>query len=182
MSRRSINPKARKGPTPSASGSLTNYITPRGFEAMGERLKYLWKVQRPQVTREVSEAAAQGDRSENAEYIYGKKKLREIDREVRFLQKRMEELEVVHPSAAQEGKVYFGAYVMLEDEDGQEMSFQLVGPDEFDAAKNRISVDAPIARALLGKEEGDEVRVVRPRGHLMVTIEEISYEEPAKGE
>lgn len=141
------------------------------------RLEDLWKVQRPIVTREVSEAAAHGDRSENAEYIYGKKKLREIDREVRFLRKRLEELQIVHPSPSQEGRVYFGAYVVLECEDGEELRFQLVGPDEYDMALNRISVDSPVARALLGKEEGDEVMVVRPRGRLRVTIEEISYEE-----
>ena len=175
MSRRAIKPTPRKGPTRSASGSLTHYITPRGFQAMADRLAFLWKIQRPQVTREVADAAAQGDRSENAEYIYGKKKLREIDREVRFLQKRMEELQVVHPAPSQEGRVYFGAYVTLEDEEGELRSFQLVGPDEFDASKNRISVDAPMAKALLGKEEGDEVRVVRPRGTLLVTIEEITY-------
>jgi transcription elongation factor GreB len=178
MSRRSINPTPRKGPTPSASGSTTSYITPRGHKKLMDRLEYLWKVQRPAVTREVSVAAAHGDRSENAEYIYGKKKLRQIDGEVRFLRKRLEELEVVHPSTSQAGRVYFGAHVVLEAEDGEELRYQLVGPDEFDAALGRISVDSPLAKALLGKEEGDEVKVIRPRGTLMVVIEEINYDLP----
>ena len=171
-----MKPRQPRGPTRAASGSSTCYITPRGYRALVQELERLWKVDRPRVTQEVADAAAQGDRSENAEYIYGKKRLREIDRRVRFLSKRLDELQVVEPSSAQEGRVFFGAWVTIENEDGEESRFQLVGPDEYDPGAQRISVDSPMARALLGRAEGDEVRVDRPRGRAMVTIVEISYE------
>lgn len=170
-----MKPDPPRGPQKSASGSITPYITSRGFKALQAELDHLWKVERPKVTQEVSAAAAQGDRSENAEYIYGKKRLREIDRRVRFLSKRLDELQVVEPSPSQAGRVFFGAFVTIEDEDGETNCYQLVGPDEFDLKQNRISVDSPLAKALLRKEEGDEVTVRRPKGPTVVTIVSIEY-------
>jgi len=175
VSRRSLNPRLPSGPTRSASGSTTQYITPRGYQALVDEIDRLWRVERPKITQEVADAAALGDRSENAEYLYGKKKLREIDRRLRFLSKRLDELEVIRPSSEQHGRVCFGAYVTIENEEGDESCYQLVGPDEYDASQGRISVDSPLARALLGKVEGDEAEVVRPRGKTTVTILEIRY-------
>ncbi|AKU89798.1 Transcription elongation factor GreB [Vulgatibacter incomptus] len=152
------------------------YITPEGFKTLQAELERLWKVDRPKVTTEVMWAAAQGDRSENAEYIYGKKKLREIDRRIRFLSKRLDALTVVEPSAEQEGKVFFGAWVRVEDEDGEEATYRIVGPDELDVRSGKISVESPLARALLGKKVGDEVHVVRPKGEADLAILEIRYE------
>jgi transcription elongation factor GreB len=176
MSRWSMKPRPPKGPTRAASGSTTNLITARGYAMLSAELEQLWKVERPKVTQEVADAAAHGDRSENAEYIYGKKRLREIDRRLRFLSKRLDVLEVVRPAPEQRGRVFFGAEVTVEDEQGQEASYQIVGPDEYDLKQGRISVDSPMARALLGKREGDEVRVQRPRGPAQVTIVEIRYD------
>ena len=127
------------------------------------------------MTREVADAAALGDRSENAEYIYGKKRLREIDARVRFLTKRLDELTVVRDAPAGDGKVYFGAWVRLEDGAGDELTYRIVGPDEFDVEAGKISVDSPVGRALLRKEEGDEVMVRRPRGDTVYTILEVRY-------
>jgi len=155
----------------------SNYITPEGERRLREELEHLWRVERPRVTREVSNAAAQGDRSENAEYIYGKRRLREIDRRLRWLAKRLDELVVVDPKPAQEGVVYFGARVRLEAEDGEVVEYRLVGPDEFDVAEGRISVDSPVGRALLGRTEGDEVVVRRPRGEAAFTVLEVRYRE-----
>ncbi len=151
------------------------YITRQGFQALQAELEKLWKVERPRVTAEVSAAAALGDRSENAEYIYGKKKLREIDRRVRYLTKRLESLTVVEPSKEQEGKVFFGAWVTIEDEDGVESTYQIVGPDEFDIKARKISMESPMAKALLGKREGDSAVVQRPKGEVEVTITRIKY-------
>jgi transcription elongation factor GreB len=172
-----MKPRKPRGPTRAASGSTTNYITPRGYRLLQEELSRLWNVERPKVTQEVADAAAHGDRSENAEYIYGKKRLREIDWRLRFLSKRIDELQVVQPSPAQHGKVFFGAYVTLENEDGEESRYQIVGPDEYDLKQNRISVDSPMAKALLGRAEGDEVKVTRPKGVATVTIVEIGYDD-----
>ncbi len=152
------------------------YITPEGFKALQSELDRLWKVDRPKVTNEVMWAAAQGDRSENAEYIYGKKKLREIDRRIRYLSKRLDSLTVVEPSPEQEGKVFFGAWVEVEDQEGEPASYRIVGPDEFDVRARKISVESPLARALLGKRVGDEVVVVRPKGEAELTILAIRYE------
>jgi len=171
-----MKPQLPQGPTKSASGSATNYITPRGYRQLNDQVAHLWKVERPKVTREVADAAAQGDRSENAEYIYGKKKLREIDRQLRFLSKRIDELQVVQASPAQRGKVYFGAYVTVENQEGESARFQIVGPDEYDLKQDRISVDSPMGRALLGRAEGDEVQVTRPRGVAVVSIVQIDYD------
>jgi len=156
--------------------SRSRYITPAGFERLRRELEQLWHQERPRVTQEVAAAAAQGDRSENAEYIYGKKRLREIDARLRFLSKRLDELTVVRPSPEQRGRVYFGAWVTVEDEEGCETRYRIVGPDEFDASRGRISIDSPVARALLQREEGDEVTVRRPRGETVYTIVEIAYE------
>ena len=153
----------------------TNYITREGWEKLERELRFLWKEERPRVTQAVSEAAALGDRSENAEYIYGKKRLREIDRRVRFLSKRMDQLEVIYPSPQQEGKVFFGAYVDLVDEDDNEVTYQLVGPDEFELRENRISIDSPMARALIGKQVDDEVKVVTPTGDKYYFVSSIYY-------
>lgn len=152
------------------------YITREGFETLQAELERLWKVDRPKVTSEVMWAAAQGDRSENAEYIYGKKKLREIDRRIRFLSKRLDSLTVVEHSPEQEGKVFFGAWVTVEDEDGVEATYRIVGADEFDIRARKISVESPLAKALLGKKVGDETLVARPKGEVELTILEIRYD------
>lgn len=144
--------------------------------ALDQELKYLWKVERPQVTQAVSEAAAMGDRSENAEYIYGKKRLREIDRRVRFLSKRLDELKIVDPSPQQEGKVFFGAWVRLENDAGEEKVYRIVGADEFNPAKNWISINSPVARALIGKTLDDEIDVMTPSGMACYLVLEISYQ------
>ena len=128
------------------------------------------------MTREVSEAAALGDRSENAEYIFGKKKLREIDRRIRFLSKRLDELVVVEAPPEQRGRVYFGAFVELEDEAGERLEVRVVGPDEFDVAAGRISLASPLGRALIGKQEGDEFSFQRPKGAVRYTVLRIRYE------
>lgn len=160
---------------PQARGTL--YITRAGAEKLRAELKHLLTVERPKVTAEVSFAASLGDRSENAEYIYGKKRLREIDRRLRFLDKRLEKLTVVEPGTAPDpSKVFFGATVALEnEEDGSKVRYQLVGPDETDLKTGKISVDSPVGRALLGKKQGDVVTVNRPRGEIDFVIEAIKY-------
>ncbi|MEZ4216804.1 MAG: transcription elongation factor GreB [Myxococcota bacterium] len=157
-----------------------HYITREGRAALAAELDRLWRIERPRVTREVQVAAAHGDRSENAEYIYGKKRLREIDRRVRFLQKRLDELTVVDAPPARRDRVFFGAWVTLEDDDGEERVYRIVGPDEFDAARGFVSMDSPIGRALLGRAVGDEVVVRRPKGEAAFEIVAIGYEPPAE--
>jgi len=153
----------------------SNYITREGWDRLDKELKYLWKEERPLITKSVSEAAAQGDRSENAEYIYGKRRLREIDRRVRFLVKRTENLTIVYYQPQQEGKVYFGAWVKLINEDDKEVSYRLVGPDEWDVKKGEISIDSPMARALIGKKVDDEVVVQTPEGERVYDVIKIWY-------
>jgi len=153
----------------------SNYITPEGFARLQEEYDHLWLVERPKVTEAVSVAAALGDRSENADYIYGKKRLREIDSRVRFLQKRMDDLVVVDAAPARDDKVYFGAWVTLEDDQGEQVEYRLVGPDEFDASRGYISVDAPVGKALIGKEIDDEVIVKRPKGSVAYSILAVRY-------
>ncbi|WP_448547094.1 transcription elongation factor GreB [Thalassotalea fusca] len=153
----------------------SNYITREGWQRLDQELKYLWKEERPRVTKAVSEAAALGDRSENAEYIYGKKRLREIDRRVRFLMKRLEDLTIVYPEKQQEGKVFFGAKVTLLNEQDEELSYRLVGPDEWDVKKGEISIDSPMARALIGKRVDDEVVVKTPEGEKYFDVINITY-------
>lgn len=152
------------------------YITPEGFRRLQAELDQLWTVERPKVTAEVSAAAAQGDRSENAEYQYGKRRLREIDRRMRYLAKLVDRLTVVQPDKAQQGRVFFGATVTVEDEDGERATYRIVGPDEFDVKAGKISMESPLAKALLGKRLDDEVTVQRPRGAGEVTIVDIRYE------
>ena len=152
------------------------YVTRAGAEQMHRELLRLLSVERPKVTAEVSAAAAQGDRSENAEYIYGKKRLREIDRRIHFLQRRLDTSTVVTPSEqTDDSRVYFGATVTLEDEDGAEVTYQIVGPDEIDTKGGRISVGSPVGKALLGKRKGDSVEVIRPRGEIELTVVRIRY-------
>lgn len=154
----------------------SNYITRAGWQVLDQELKYLWKEERPKVTQAVSDAAALGDRSENAEYIYGKRRLREIDRRVRFLSKRLEVLQIVDYHSSQEGKVFFGAWVELENEQGETKQHRLVGTDEFDPAKNWISIDSPVARALIGKQVDDEIQVETPLGKITLYVNKIWYE------
>jgi transcription elongation factor GreB len=157
---------------------MSRYITPEGFQRLQEEADRLWRVERPRVTHEVSEAAALGDRSENAEYIYGKRRLREIDARLRFLAKRMDELTVVRATPEQRSKVFFGAFVELEEEDGTRRTVRLVGPDESEPTAGRISIESPLGRALLGRSLDDEVVVRRPRGDLTAAILSIRYDEP----
>ena len=154
------------------------YITPHGARRLREELDYLWRVKRPQVTQAVSEAAAQGDRSENAEYIYGKKQLREIDRRIHFLQKRLDSLVIVDRAPQDTSRIYFGAWVRLESDDGEIAEYRIVGPDEFDLEKGLISIDSPLARALLKKTVDDEVTVTLPKGRTTYTVLEIRYNTP----
>ncbi|WP_342631393.1 transcription elongation factor GreB [Marinobacter alkaliphilus] len=162
--------------TEGSTAPRPRYITPDGEQALREELQYLWKVKRPEVTQAVREAAALGDRSENAEYIYGKKQLREIDRRVRFLSKRLDELTVVDRLPDDQSRVFFGAWVTIEDDDGDEQTYRLVGGDEFDLAKGYLSINAPLARALIGKHLDDEVSVKTPEGWKTVVITGIRYQ------
>lgn len=154
---------------------ISPYITPEGLKQLREELNYLWKIKRPEVTQAVAEAAALGDRSENAEYIYGKKQLRQIDSRLRFLQNRLRELSVVDRVPEDTSRVFFGAWVELEDDDGNEYTYRIVGRDEFDLHRDFISVDSPMARALTGRAEGEEIVVNRPEGTATFTIKTIRY-------
>ena len=153
------------------------YITREGYDRLKSEYHELYNVRRPEVVRALSAAAAEGDRSENAEYIYGKKRLREIDRRIRFLTKRIDAVTVVIPSKEQEGRVFFGAWIEVEDEDGKNACYRIVGSDEFDTKLGWISVESPIARALLGKRQGEAVTVRRPKGEVELTILSIRYDE-----
>jgi transcription elongation factor GreB len=152
-----------------------NYITPEGAKRLQEELAQLRARERPKVVTEVADAAAQGDRSENAEYIYGKKRLREIDRRMRFLTKRLESAVVVAPDAQSGDRVFFGALVRVEDEDGKETVYQIVGEDEIDLKLGRVSWRSPIGRVLLKRMAGDTVVLRRPSGEVELTIVEVSY-------
>lgn len=151
------------------------YITPAGAKALKDELTQLWKIERPQVTQVVHEAAKNGDRSENGDYIYGKRRLREIDSRVRFLTKRLDELTVVDRLPDDQDKVFFGAHVTLEDDEGNEIRYQIVGPDEFDVKAGKLSMDSPLARAILGKRLDDEIAA--PLGDTLkhYVIVEVSY-------
>ena len=150
-------------------------ITPEGAARLRAELKHLWEVERPQVTAAVHEAAKNGDRSENGDYIYGKRRLREIDRRVRFLGKRLDRVTVVSQLPADRSRVFFGAWVTLEDEGGEEQRWRIVGPDEFDIARGLISMDSPVARAVLGKRLDDTVFVDTPAGPREYIITDIGY-------
>ena len=153
----------------------SNYITPEGEKTLRDELRHLWHVVRPEWTQRVSDAAKEGDRSENAEYIYSKKKLREIDRRVRYLSKRLEVLEVVSRRPADQSKVYFGAWLKLETDQGNK-TYRLVGSDEFDQADGYISIDSPLARKLVGKEAGDEIVLNIADETHFYTILEVYYD------
>lgn len=156
----------------------SKFITAEGQRRMRAELDDLWRVQRPMVTRAVAEAAAQGDRSENAEYIYGKKQLREIDRRVRFLRKRLEGMVVVSRPPDDTGRVYFGAWVRIENENGEETEVRVVGPDEIDPARRHISMDSPLARAVMRRGLDEEVTIDVPGGQRRYVITGIRYQTP----
>jgi transcription elongation factor GreB len=155
--------------------SRNNLITRAGRSKLENELDYLWRVERRAVTQSVTEAAAHGDRSENAEYKEGKRRLREIDRRIRFLRKRLEVLQIITYSPQQEGKVFFGAWVELENEAEQTVQYQIVGSDEFDLHKQAISVNSPMAKELIGKTVDDEVVVCTPEGRRAWVINAIQY-------
>ncbi|MGD8568305.1 MAG: transcription elongation factor GreB [Gammaproteobacteria bacterium] len=160
-------------PPPPAS---SKYITPQGKKRLEDELDFLWRKKRPEVTKALSEAAAEGDRSENAEYIYRKKQLREIDSRVRFLRKRLEGMKVVGHVPEDTGRVFFGAWVTVEDEQGSETRYRIVGPDETDFKNNLISMDSPMGKALMGKRLDAEVEVETPQGKQFLYIVDIAYE------
>jgi transcription elongation factor GreB len=158
---------------------VSNYITAEGEKRLRDELKHLWKVERPKVTQSVSDAAALGDRSENAEYIYGKKRLREIDRRVRHLSKRLEVLSIVDKAPSDPTRIYFGAYLHIEDDEGKEHHYRLVGPDEIGEQPGYISVDAPLGRALLGKPADSEVEIATPGGWRSWYVLDVRYADPS---
>jgi transcription elongation factor GreB len=152
------------------------YITPEGEMALKEELKELWLLRRREVVPALKAAAAEGDRSENAEYIYRKKQLGEIDRRVRYLSTRLDVVEVVHQKPPDSGRIFFGAYVRLENENGSEVIYRIVGADEIDPKKGYISVDSPMARALLGRSVDDYVSVELPDGASGFSVLDIRYQ------
>lgn len=163
-------------PEPSLPKGTKNYITPEGYERLKAELKKLLYEERPALVKTVSWAASNGDRSENADYIYGKRRLREIDRRIRFLTKRIEAAEVVDPAARKSDRVLFGATVVVADEDGARTTYRIVGIDESDPSKKRVSWISPIARALLNARVGDVVTFRSPKGEEEIEIVEIRYE------
>ncbi len=153
-----------------------NYITPDGFRKLQDEFKKLFHDERPKLVETVAWAAGNGDRSENGDYIYGKKRLREIDKRLKWLRDRIESARVVDPKQVQSDKVVFGATVLIEDEDGEKKTYQIVGEDEIEPGKNRISWKSPMAKALLGKRVGDEIEIQRPAGLLIAELLEIRFE------
>lgn len=153
----------------------TKLITRGGYNLLKQELDFLWREERPEVTKKVTWAASLGDRSENADYQYNKKRLREIDRRVRYLTKSLEELRIVDYSPQQDGKVFFGAWVEVENEDGEIKRFRIVGYDEIFGRNDYISIDSPMARALLKKEVGDAAVVHTPVGEALWYVNDISY-------
>jgi len=159
---------------PTIPGS--KYITPEGYDRLQDELDYLWRVERPKITKSVQEAAAQGDRSENADYIYGKKRLREIDGRVRFLRGRLDRMVIAGSEPADPERIYFGAWVELEGEDGEVNRYRIVGPDEIDPKLGYISMDSPVAKLLMKKTVDDEIVVVTPKGETELLIKAVQYE------
>ncbi|WP_322406794.1 transcription elongation factor GreB [Idiomarina sp. PL1-037] len=157
----------------------TNLITLGGYEKLQQELEHLWRVERRETVEKVSWAASLGDRSENADYKYNKQKLRKIDGRIRYLTKRLEQVKVVYYSPQQDGKVFFGAWVEIEDEKENVRAFQIVGPDEIYDRKDAVSIDSPMARALLKKQVDDEAEVNTPQGSKVWFINKISYQQPA---
>lgn len=153
-----------------------DYITPEGWRALRDEADHLWRVRRPEVTRALADAAAEGDRSENAEYIYRKKELREIDRRLRYLGKRLDQLVVADTQPDDPERVFFGARVTVADEAGDEKTYRIVGADETDAAGGWISLHSPVARGLLGKRVGDAVAVDLPHGRTELEIVDVAYQ------
>lgn len=153
----------------------SRYITVEGAAKLRAELHHLWAVERPKVTQQVSDAAALGDRSENADYIYGKRRLREIDRRLEFLTRRLERVEVVSGAPGDAKRVAFGAWVEVEDEEGETAEYRIVGADEFDPRRRWISIDSPVGMALVGKRLGDDVTVQRPKGPATLTITGVRY-------
>ncbi len=155
----------------------TNLITREGVNRLQQELDFLWKEERPEVTKKVTWAASLGDRSENADYQYNKKRLREIDRRVRYLRKRLDQVKVVDYAPQQEGKIFFGAWVEIENDSGEVKSFRIVGPDEiYGGVKDYISIDSPMARALIKKQVDDECVVRTPEGEKEWFINAIHYD------
>ncbi|MCU0662063.1 MAG: transcription elongation factor GreB [Myxococcota bacterium] len=146
------------------------YVTAEGYERLDQEARYLWTQKRPEVVKALTAAAEEGDRSENAEYIYRKRQLAEIDRRLRFLGARLDVLKIAQGRPADQGRVTFGCYVTVEDQDGVERRYRIVGPDEWDASRGDISMHSPIGAALLGKRLDDEVEVETPNGKSVLTI------------
>lgn len=167
--------RTRDRTRPDESGK-PSYITAKGYRRLEEEAHFLWTQKRPEVSKALAAAAAEGDRSENAEYIYRKKQLGEIDRRLRFLGKRLDVLKIITDKPKSDGRVYFGCRVTLEDEDGELKQYRIVGPDEWDLERGEISVESPVAKALLGKSEGDEVFVRRPKGDEYLTIIQVDIQ------
>jgi transcription elongation factor GreB len=161
---------------PALPAGSKNYMTPAGYARLDAEFNHLWKVERPKLVETISWAASNGDRSENGDYIYGKKRLREVDRRIRFLSKRLEHAEVVDPATREDtDQVFFGATVTVADADGQESTYAIVGIDEADAGRGRIAWISPMARALLKAREGDTASVQTPEGRREVEIVEVRY-------
>lgn len=150
------------------------YITAQGYLRLEQEIKSLWQ-RRAGVTRALGEAAAEGDRSENAEYIYRKKELREIDRRIRYLQKRMPTLKIIEQPPADPDRIFFNATVILEDESGKSVCYRIVGADELDPQRGHISIDAPLSRALLKHQAGDEIRLQTPQGETTYVVLDVKY-------
>ncbi len=155
----------------------SKYITAEGHRRLQQELDYLWREKRPDVTRCLAAAAAEGDRSENAEYIYRKKELREIDSRIRFLRKRLDNMVIVNRIPADSDKVFFGAWVTLQDDDGEECTYRIVGPDETDAKRGFISMDSPMGKTLLGKNLDDDFELHTPTQTRYYSIVAIRYQE-----
>lgn len=158
---------------PQTKGSC--YITRQGYDRLINELDFLWHKRRPEVIRAITAAAAEGDRSENAEYIYRKKELREIDRRVAYLSKRVDELKIVDLLPNDTSKVYFGAWLELETDEGERVRYRIVGPDEIDSSKGYISMDSPVARALMKCSQGDDIQVSTPKGNMNYYLVEVRY-------
>jgi transcription elongation factor GreB len=169
----------RERTRPDESGQ-PSYITPEGYRRLEEEAHRLWTVERPKISKAVAVAAAEGDRSENAEYIYGKRKLFEIDRRLTVLGKRLVVLKIVDGKPPADGRVYFGAWVTLETEEGEHVTHRIVGPDETDLGGVTVSCESPLGKALLGRDLGDEVSVPRPKGTVSFVIHAITFSDPAR--
>ena len=173
-------PKALQAESPAAGATTApNYISPAGVKRLSDERAQLWKVERPKIVETVTWAAANGDRSENGDYLYGKKRLREIDRRIRFLTKRLEIAEVVDPSVHHgKDQVFFGATVTYCDEAGAETTVTIRGIDETDNSQGQVSWVSPVAQALLKAREGDEVRLMTPSGWRQIEVLAVSYPAP----